>query len=310
MNNNSEPQEDDQKKNESVLLFVKSIYEITVDKIKDPILRTILAVGILFVALAGLSMSLKAEIPKSVIWPLFLIGIVAVLFGLVKWFAGIIFENGKEKALSELRRLLRPAKSIRGEDLTQEIGSMIRDSSNEDFIINMAQRMVRNSLRRKGKRVKLPDLPTLYEMKNIPSADCMDIRHVVQTIADEVSWKHHRVYVDVITKEQILQYPSTMLLSDEIYGGCADKVILLCTLLRALKFRLRFKLAINKGKTYSHIWAEVYLPTEQGPGEWVAIDPSKPGFKIDGKEEWERYWEENFISQGYAPSESAQTYEL
>ncbi|MDQ1317457.1 MAG: Transglutaminase-like superfamily [Candidatus Poribacteria bacterium] len=224
----------------------------------------------------------------------------------MKWF----FENGKEKALSELRRLLRPAKSIQGADLIQEIGSMIHESSNEDFIKNMAQRMVKNTLRRMGKKARLPDLPKLYEMKNIPPADCMDIRQIVQTIVNEVSWKRHRVYMDEITKEQILQYPSTMLLSDEIYGGCADKVVLLCTLLRALKFRLRFKLAVNERKRWSHIWAEVYLPIEQGSGEWVSIDPSKSGFLLGGKEEWERYWNENYISQGYSSSESAQTYEL
>lgn len=303
MNNNSESQEIDQKKNESILLSNKGLYAITIDKIKDPIQLAPLAGGTLIVTLAII---LKGEIPKFVIWILFLTGIASALFGLVKWF----FENGKEKALSELRRLLRPAKSIQGADLIQEIGSMIHESSNEDFIKNMAQRMVKNTLRRMGKKARLPDLPKLYEMKNIPPADCMDIRQIVQTIVNEVSWKRHRVYMDEITKEQILQYPSTMLLSDEIYGGCADKVVLLCTLLRALKFRLRFKLAVNERKRWSHIWAEVYLPIEQGSGEWVSIDPSKSGFLLGGKEEWERYWNENYISQGYSSSESAQTYEL
>ncbi|MDQ1327686.1 MAG: hypothetical protein QG641_969, partial [Candidatus Poribacteria bacterium] len=69
MNNNSESQEIDQKKNESILLSNKGLYAITIDKIKDPIQLAPLAGGTLIVTLAII---LKGEIPKFVIWILFL----------------------------------------------------------------------------------------------------------------------------------------------------------------------------------------------------------------------------------------------
>ena len=138
----------------------------------------------------------------------------------------------------------------------------------------------------------------------------MKIRQIAQAMVDEVSWKCYRVFVDEDAKEQIIQYPSTMLQSDEICGGCVDKVVLLCTLLRALGFRSRFKSAETKeNKGWWHVWVEVNLPTEKG-GEWVAIDPSKESFKIGDKKTWEKYWNDNFISRGFPPSENALIYEI
>ena len=305
MSTSSKNQETDQAKKS--IFPIKDLYEITIEKIKDPILRTILAFGIL---LLGLSMIPQLDVIESLKWPLFLLGVIAALFGLIKLTMEVVFENGKEKELSELRRLLRPAKNVRISDLTQEMGVMIRDSSNEAFIIDIAQRMAKNSLKRMGKNVRLPDIPKLYETKGISHADYAKERQIVQAMVDEVSWKRHRVFVADDVGEQVIQYPSTMLLSGEIYGGCVDKVVLLCTLLRAVGFRVRFKTSMTKSEGWAHVWAEVCLPTKQAYYEWISIDPSRQSFQIGEKEDWERYWNDNFINRGFPPSESAESYEL
>ncbi len=150
----------------------------------------------------------------------------------------------------------------------------------------------------------------LYETKGISHADYAKVRQIVQAMVDEVSWKRHRVFVADDVGEQMIQYPSTMLLSGEIYGGCADKIVLLCTLLRALGFRVRFKTSLTKSEGWAHVWAEVCLPTKRAYYEWVSIDPSQQSFQIGEKKDWKRYWNDNFINRGFPPSESAENYEL
>lgn len=305
MSTNSNNQEIDQVKKS--IFPIKDLYEITIEKIKDPILRTILAFGIL---LLGLSMIPQLDVIESLKWPLFFLGVLAALFGIIKLTIEVVFENGKEKKLSEVRRLLRPAKNVRINDLTREMGGMIRDSSNEAFIIDIAQRIAKNSLKRRGQNVRLPIIKKLYESKGISHTDYVKVKQIVQAMVDEVSWKCHRVFVAEDDGEQMIQYPSTMLLSGEIYGGCVDKVVLLCTLIRALGFRVRFKRAIAKSNGWAHVWTEVCLPTKQLYYEWISIDPSRQGFQIGEKEDWEKYWNDNFIPSGFPPSESAETYDV
>ena len=79
MSTSSKNQETDQAKKS--IFPIKDLYEITIEKIKDPILRTILAFGIL---LLGLSMIPQLDVIESLKWPLFLLGVIAALFGLIK----------------------------------------------------------------------------------------------------------------------------------------------------------------------------------------------------------------------------------
>jgi hypothetical protein len=280
---------------------IKDLWEITVKEIKDPILLTILAVGLL---LLYLSMTPQGESYK---WQMTFLGVLAALVGMTKWVIGVVSGHGEELALSELGRHLRSAKNVRSDDMIQEMGRMILESSDDPWIIDKAQRLAK----RTREKTELSDIPRLYEKKGIQPDDVQNAKKIVQTIVNQVSWKRHRVFVAADTSEQLLQYPSTMLLSEEIYGGCADKVVLLCTLLRALKFRTRFKWAVGGIETkYMHVWAEVCLPAEQGKYEWFSIDPSKAGFQIGEKKDWEEYWKKYFVPNGFHSSEKAESCNL
>lgn len=280
---------------------IKDLWEITIKEIKDPILLTILAVGLL---LLYLSMTPQGESYK---WQMTLLGVLAALVGMTKWVIGVVSGHGKENALRELGTHLRSAKNVRSDDMIQEMGRLILESSDDPWTIDKAQRLAK----RTGGKTELSGISKLYEKKEIQPDDTQNAKKIVQTIVNQVSWKRHRVFVAEDADEQLLQYPSTMLLSEEIYGGCADKVVLLCTLLRALKFRTRFKWAVGGIETeYMHVWAEVCLPTEQGNHEWFPIDPSKAGFQIGEKKKWDEYWNKNFIPNGFPPSESAESCDL
>jgi hypothetical protein len=280
---------------------MKDLWEITIKEIKDPVLLTLLAVGLLFLYL---SITPQGEAYK---WQMTFLGVLAFLYGLIKWAVGVVLEHGKELELSELSRHLRSAKIVTIKDMIQEMGRLIIESSEDPWMIDKAQRLAKKTLEKTG----LSDISKLYETKGIQPGDARNARKIVQTIVNQVSWKRHRVFQAVDDGEQLLQYPSTMLLSEEIYGGCADKVVLLCTLLRALKFRTRFKWAVGgQPSEYRHVWAEVCLPSEQGNFEWFPVDPSEPGFHISERKKWDEYWNEKFIQNGFPDYDNTESCNL
>jgi hypothetical protein len=289
-----------------IFLTVRSFYEITVKRITDPILLTVLAIGILFSFTAIVALFVKADLPRTVVQTMLILGIIVLVFGLIKFIITIISDNSKEKALSQLRSLLRPAKSVQPRDMTQEMGLSIHKSSSEAFVIEMAARIAKNALRKAGLSKKVPKFSVLCREQN-SSFIAQEAITVVQAVIDEVSWKRHRVYQDLQAKDQILQFPSTMLLVDEIFGGCADKVVLLCTLLKALGFLVRFRTAITRAENWMHVWAEAYLPKKEGKCEWVSIDPSKQGFQLS--DSWNDYWNTHFAPHGFSSSRGGEVYE-
>jgi len=170
----------------------------------------------------------------------------------------------------------------------------------------MAERIAANALRKIGLGKKVPNFAALYREHNAHSV-AQEAMAVVQAVLDEVSWKRHRVYQDLQAKDQILQFPSTMLLVEEIFGGCSDKVVLLCTLLKALGFPVRFRTAITRTENWMHVWAEVYLPGGERKCEWVSVDPSRQGFRLGGQ--WNDYWNTHFVPHGFSSSGEGEIYE-
>ena len=57
------------------------------------------------------------------------------------------------------------------------------------------------------------------------------------------------------------------------HGDCDDKVIALCTMLKAAKPELKLKIVVGAcdrfSNEFSHVWAEMYQN-----GEWISIDPT------------------------------------
>ena len=183
---------------------------------------------------------------------------------------------------------------------------MIHKSSSQPFIVEMAKRIAENALREAGLTKKIPKFAVLYRGQNASSL-AEEAMTVVQAVVDEVSWKRHRVYQARQANDQILQFPSTMLLVDEIFGGCSDKVVLLCTLLKALGFSVRFRKATAQSEHWTHVWAEVHLPRGEGKCEWMPVDPSKQGFQLG--ERWNEYWDTHFVLHGFPLSDEGEVYE-
>lgn len=289
-----------------IFLTFRSFYETTVSKITDPILLTVLAIGILLSFSAVVTLFIEGDLPKTVVQTMLILGTTVLVFGLIKFSISVISDNSKERALAQLKSLLRPAKSVRPRDITQEMGLIIHESSSQPFIIEMAERIAGNALRKAGLGKKVPKFAALYRKHNSHSV-AQEAIAVVQATLDEVSWKRHRVYQDVQAKDQILQFPSTMLLVDEIFGGCSDKVVLFCTLLKALGFPVRFRTAITRTENWMHVWAEVNLPEREEECNWLSVDPSRQGFRLGDK--WDDYWNKYFIPHGFSSSGEGEIYE-
>lgn len=158
--------------------------------------------------------------------------------------------------------------------------TIVRNIGNGDAaIMKTLDHMVR--LARRDART--PDVRTLAQKLSAsckgktPQKEFCKVKAAFDWVVDNIEYKYdHEHVVDYADVEnpnatEFLIAPKHQL--GVLTGDCDDMSMMLASLLGAMGFQVKFKVIAWRGREYTHVYVEVFMPNVDGEYRWIPLDP-------------------------------------